>query len=684
MSVARVQQWAALARGHRPLGQDPTGWLTAAPLLGHRFRAAWAYAAPSGIAAPQLSQHQPSKSAALIEALLNVVAVARPRGRHARTQPSPAADDSSLSAPRRRPAAAAAVQPPPAPAFPRVELPSSVRSQFVKREWEAAISGWYKDPASLLALIDDGVALGYQGPRDGFCIRRNHPSAYAPEALAVIDKEIVDELAAGRMAGPFSEAEVRQRFAFFRTSPMAVVPKQGGEGWRIIDDLTYGGADAVNTYIPDDEAEVRYQSFDKALVYVRELGRGCWLGKIDWKSAFRQVAVAAADWPLLGLHWRDQLFVRLVLPFGARSSPARFMRFAQAFKGILVRRVGARCRVVYYLDDFLVLAPTEAECRAAMETMDELARRLGVSLHPTKREGPSTFVTFLGIGIDTHNMRVFLPQPKKAKLRAALAALAAKRAASLRQLQSAVGLMLHAAKVVEPGRLMSRRLVELVRRRYDETSPRRPLPLPSDAVDDLRWWLDCLDDWDGCSLIPVDEDWAEPVAIQTDACTSDGAGAVLFADAAAATAASPDAWLYYPWPADSPLRAWPIAALEMAAIAIALETLGPLLAGRKIRVLRVHSDSSNSVDALVRQSARNPLCMRLLRGCYALALRSGFRLKLSHISGARNVFADAASRLSSQPPARLHQLGLLPQRRLPALIPQWLLALQAMSFEPQP
>ena len=454
---------------------------------------------------------------------------------------------------------------------------------------------------------------------------------------------------------------------------------------------------------------MKYQSFDDAVKLVRKLGQGCWLAKIDWKAAFRQIAVHKDDWPLLGLHWRGCLFVRLVLPFGARSSPERFTQFAAVFKGIL-RRSGAT-HVVYYLDDFLLGGYTQDECAAAVAIMERVATELGVTLHPTKREGPAQTVTFLGIGIDTLTMRIFLPADKKAKVRAACAALllgghgaaapdtaavspaSTRGGATLKRLQSTIGLLHFVGRVVQPGRLMTRRLVELqTALLHRGARPHERISLPEDARDDLQWWIDCLDDWDGTSVVPPSFEWAEPIVVQSDASTTDGGGAVLFdlqprsdTAAVAGDAHGLVAWFYYEWPplTESPLRSWPASALEMATVAMALDTFGPRLTGQCIRV---HSDSMNVVNNMRRQAPTSPRNMRLLRAIHATAWRHNIRISLTaHIPGKENVFADAASRLSAQALTvqSLARLGLHSATRQRPVIPDWLLTL-AKAFPGKP
>jgi hypothetical protein len=262
-----------------------------------------------------------------------------------------------------------------APSFPFVPLPFNTFTRFHIEKWEELLNLVYRnteDIPVLLHQIANGVDLGYSGDRIGYIFRKNHPSSNDPLAMKAIDEEIMKELSAGRMAGPFDESQIRSMFPYFKTSMLAAVPKADSEELRIIDDLTHGEG-SVNEWISDEEAKVRYTRFDKALHFIRKLGRGCWLAKIDWRSAFRQIGVCRDDWPLLGIHWRNQYFVRLVLPFGARSSPERFTRFSKAFAGIL-RRKDAK-NIVDYLDDFLLVEATEERSKQSMNIMDRVANK---------------------------------------------------------------------------------------------------------------------------------------------------------------------------------------------------------------------------------------------------------------------------------------------------------------------
>jgi hypothetical protein len=315
-----------------------------------------------------------------------------------------------------------------------------------------------------------------------------------------------------------------------------------------------------------------------------------------------------------------------------RSSPQLFCRFTKAFRWIL-RRNGVPW-LVGYLDDFLFGgASLTGECQRAMEKVEAICAELGIALHPTKRAAPSQYIVFLGLGIDTALMRTFLPDDKKQRLVKLCAEMLQRRSASLRELQVVLGLMVHAGRVLQPARLMCRQLV-FVLRRYSEECPRARQSLPPEALGDLEWWVRFLPSWNGVGIIPMQMAW-ESELIQSDACRT-GAGAV----------GPQRQWFHYPWPAaiaEGSEKVWSMPVLELLAIVLALETWGPQVAGRRVRL---HSDCQPMVQAWQRQRTKRPAVLNLLRIAHAIACRYRFHLSVSHIRGVWNVAADRASRLS--------------------------------------
>ncbi len=77
--------------------------------------------------------------------------------------------------------------------------------------------------------------------------------------------------------------------------------------------------------------------------------------------------------------------------------------------------------------------------------------KLGVPMAPHKRDGPTTCITFLGIQVNTVAGKLRLPEEKLLRLKTLLQEWEAKKVCQRKQLESLIGLLTHACKVVRPG-----------------------------------------------------------------------------------------------------------------------------------------------------------------------------------------------------------------------------------------
>lgn len=95
---------------------------------------------------------------------------------------------------------------------------------------------------------------------------------------------------------------------------------------------------------------------------------------------------------------------------------------------------------MHYLDDFLLAVPAGSwQCSALLAEFKKLCNDLGVSLAEEKTEGPSTWLTFLGIKLDTVVQASGIPESKLNDLRERVASFLRKRKVSLLELQQLVG-----------------------------------------------------------------------------------------------------------------------------------------------------------------------------------------------------------------------------------------------------
>ena len=294
--------------------------------------------------------------------------------------------------------------------------------------------------------IEHGFRVGFAQGNPLSSARRNmHSVALHP---SVVDSYIRSETQEGRILGPFPPGHIQG----LHVNRMGVIPKGHTPGrWRLITDLSYLEGNSVNDGIQAEWCSLKYTSTEVVAEAAQRLGKGALLAKLDIKSAYRLVPVHPRDRDLLGIEWHGACYVDGALPFGLRSAPKIFMAVADALQWVMLQR--GVSMVDHYLDDFITMGPPNSDlCRNNLEFILAVCRDLGVPLAIEKLEGPSQCLTFLGIEIDTASSQLHLPVDKLARLKALLAQWAARQSCQRRHMESLVGSLQHACRVVRPGR----------------------------------------------------------------------------------------------------------------------------------------------------------------------------------------------------------------------------------------
>lgn len=91
----------------------------------------------------------------------------------------------------------------------------------------------------------------------------------------------------------------------------------------------------------------------------------------------------------------------------------------------------------------------------------QLAQDIGLPIKSSKTVLPTTTLTFLGLELDTEKFEIRLPQDKLVSLREEVLKLKSQKSATMKQLQSLIGMLNFACKVGPPGRIFLRRLIDL-------------------------------------------------------------------------------------------------------------------------------------------------------------------------------------------------------------------------------
>ena len=218
----------------------------------------------------------------------------------------------------------------------------------------------------------------------------------AKEHPQVVDDYIMKECLAGRLLGPLDP----QMFTDVQVSRFGVIPKSEPGNWRLILDLSSPEGRSVNDGINSENCSLSYITVDDAVRAIVAMGEGAMLAKVDIKSAYRIIPVHPEDRSLLGMRWREALYVDSALPFGLRSAPKIFNSVADALEWKL-KHMGLQ-QVFHYLDDFLIVEPPHSpRCKEELQVLLRCFKSLGVPVAGQKLEGPMDCLTFLGIELDT-------------------------------------------------------------------------------------------------------------------------------------------------------------------------------------------------------------------------------------------------------------------------------------------
>ena len=256
--------------------------------------------------------------------------------------------------------------------------------------------------SNIINSLRYGTHVGYTGPHKPRVSRNLISAIQHPE---VVSGNLRKELGLGRVAGPFNSPPLSN----LQYHPVGVVPKKHSSEWRTIYHLSYPEGDSINDHIPKEPYTLQYVRVDDAIRILQSLGPGSFMAKTDLKSAFRLIPIHPDDWHLLGIHWQDQYYVDLYLPFGLRSAPFLFNQFSDALEWILKHNYGLQ-HVLHILDDFFIAEQSRMQCLTSFSTLLRLFMSVGAPVVASKTLGPSQVLEFMGIELDNDVWRPGSPR----------------------------------------------------------------------------------------------------------------------------------------------------------------------------------------------------------------------------------------------------------------------------------
>lgn len=443
---------------------------------------------------------------------------------------------------------------------------------------------------------------------------------------AILLEKLLDEVNKGRIVGPFNE---RPR-ELLMISPLHVIPKPGSDRTRMIFDLSVPHGKSVNDNIALEAKTVRYCSVvDVALWLQEQPTADYYMAKVDLTDAYRMVPIRKLDWCYLGIQVGNQYFADRCLPMGAASSCQLFQRISDMFVWIFNHIFDGQCIIFNYLDDFLLVSEGQGQCEAALNCFLAMFRQLGVTVSEQKTVWPTRSVVFLGLGIDTQTMAMYIPAEKVSNASTLLRTFLSCSRPRIGQWQSILGKLCHLSQVLAPGRTYLASVYGRLQGTLSQEKNKRKR-ITKEIRDDLLVWAGFL-----AGIPPVRQfkmlqpSPAANFSIATDACKSVGFGCVFGHQ-----------WFYGQWPDD-----WwttrSIALLELFPIYVALHVWGHKF---QDSVVLVNTDNEAIVMVLNKLYSKDKCLRVLLKPISLLCLNNNTLLRAQHLAGKQNVGPDLLSR----------------------------------------
>lgn len=499
----------------------------------------------------------------------------------------------------------------------------TIRTPVIVNTYAKYLQGYN---STLYHFLIQGFQVGFRIPFQGdrqFRLSRNLPSLLGKEDI--LQQKIEQEIKAGRVAGPYDDPP----FKNLQVSPLGLVPKKQPNEFRLIHHLSYPQGSSINDKIPHDFCTVKYQSIQDAIIALKEIGVGALIAKTDLENAYKQIPIHSDDFELLGFRVNEKFYFDKTLPFGLSYACNLFEKFSSSLHWILQNKFSVK-HCVHILDDFLFLGkPGTNECHDALASFHVLAQDINLPIKSEKTVLPTTTLTFMGLEIDSLKFEIRLPEDKLIKLRQTISAFKGKRTATLRELQSLIGLLNFACAVVPPGRTFLRRIIDLTR---GIQKPHHHRNLDKDARADLAAWSLFIEHFNGKAFFPSGLSFtSKTLHLFTDA-SNVGFGCVFGTK-----------WFFGSF--DTSWLEYHISVREFFPIILAVEIWGSLLTNTSIVL---HSDNIAVVYVINKLTSKGSNLMKLMRRLMVTSLKYNISFHAEHIPGLLNNAADLLSRLQVQ------------------------------------
>lgn len=350
----------------------------------------------------------------------------------------------------------------------------------------------------------------------------NHKSALV--AKEQIELTLEKEKKAGRILGPFSHEEVRERFGFFRSNPMGGAVNGDGS-IRMVNDLSHPKNEpnlpSVNSFVNKLNYGTHWDDFDKVALFFQE-NPGEWeLAIFDWQKAYRQLPVHPSQRRFLCIQDFDgMIWVDLAVGFGGVASCGVFGAPAHVWKIIMERLLGFKIIFRWVDDNLIIRKPGDL---ASLADVTTLSNSLGVETNPSKNHDFSSEQRYVGFIWNAKDHSVRLPEEKLKERRQLIEDLLEEgKTWSFHSIESLIGKLAHTVYIVPHMKAYMRSFYRWLKDWVNKAALRQT---PIQVKSDLEEWKTCLQSFNTRPLIP------SPAAIDVkwvgDASSSFGIGVLI-------------------------------------------------------------------------------------------------------------------------------------------------------------
>ena len=454
----------------------------------------------------------------------------------------------------------------------------------------------------------------------------NGPSAERnPEST---QRELDKELANGHIIGPWSKPPLEG----FRVTPRGIKPEATKDRPITMGNMPLGNA--VNDGIPKaDHLEMaRLQDIDHRIKECYAQSGECWMAKADIKAAYRTQPVRPEDWQLQGIKWQGKYYIDTRMSFGCRSSVDQWLRISKALSYALTRW---GVHNLTYIDDFIFIAATKAECKEAVRKFKAICADWGVVLKDEKDAAPAQRMIALGIEYDLIGMTRRITEKRRQEIHQKLQE--AKTSSCRRHWDNLIGVLWFVAPCVP---IAQPYLYTLSQANGRARHARRGIARTDAVKDALSWWTDFTGslnstnaEWHGEQIIPIKQ--RDIRICMGDAGSEWGMGGF-------------DGHSYFlaPWPA----HMWNAVQRAKSTSSLHMEALQALVAARAFGhtwtgcTVTMRLDCLALVATLRNGRHQHQPINDIIRELASLQMKHGFKLNPTWVRRCYNEAADALSK----------------------------------------